>query len=316
MKLGPFGGDYEALANLVEQSWAENKESSLRYTPEFLRSCFEYPGTTVDLAPTIYQEGRPVAFIAGFPRNVEWNGKPEKLILSTLLTSSPATKGKGYGAWLWGDLARRSRGAGYEGMISLCVAGGQVNRIVEECGRRMGYPTARIFTIGYRSAIITQTAAQTQPCSDNDIDLFLELAAASTQRLPFRRVWTRPEAEWQCRDRTGAIVAASHTPGARGIITGYVIDTLASPPVRVLIIEDLLWDEMQSEARKRLLNEFLAQGASKGAKAASVAITGQTDYEVLKTSGFRSILRRMNVYVTRWEGPPPEPADALYLDVL
>src|SRR5687767_11870833 len=115
MKLAPFGGDYEALADLVEQSWAENKESSLRYTPEFLRSCFEYPGTTMELAPTIYQEGRPVAFIAGFPRNVEWNGKPEKLILSTLLTSSPATKGKGYGAWLWGDLARRSRGAGYGG---------------------------------------------------------------------------------------------------------------------------------------------------------------------------------------------------------
>jgi GNAT superfamily N-acetyltransferase len=316
MRLAPFNGDYEAVANLIEQSWAENKESSLRYTPEFIRSCFEYPGTTVDLAPTIYEGDRPVAFIAGFPRNVEWNEQRERLILSTLLTSSPETKGKGYGAWLWMDLARKAREAGYDGMISICVAGGHVNRIVEAGGARLGYATARIFTIGYQSIVLTSAAKEIRECSDADIDLFLELAETCNRQIALRRIWTRPEVEWQCRARTGAVVTASHTPEERGIVTGYVVDMVASPPVRVLVIEDLLWNEMQPDARTRLLNEFLAQGAARGAQYASVAITGYTAYESLRTVRFQPIRRRMNVYVTRWSGRPPEPVDALYLDVL
>lgn len=317
MRLAPFSGDYDALAKMVEQSWAENKESSLRYTPEFLRSCFEYPGVKPELAPTIYAGDRPVAFIAGFPRNVEWNRTPQNLILSTLLTSSPETKGKGYGAWLWIDLVRKSRAAGYHGLISMCVAGGNVNHIVEECGRRLGFPTVRLFTIGYRSLLLKNAASlapATEP-SAADIDLFLELASSSTRHLPFRRIWTRQEADWQCRTRTGAIFLASRTPGARGVITGYVVDALGSQPYRLLSIEDLLWDEMQPEARIAFLQQFLALGAARGAQIASVAITGQTGYDTLKRLRFRSILRQMNVYITRWDAPPPEPVDALYMDV-
>src|SRR5438045_1203060 len=106
MKLLTFNGDYLSLSEVVRESWSENKESTLNYTPEFLRSCFEYPGATTSLAPMICEDGKPVAFIAGFPRSVEWNGNPQRLLLSTLLTSSPRTKGKGFGAWLWIDLAQ------------------------------------------------------------------------------------------------------------------------------------------------------------------------------------------------------------------
>src|SRR5947209_12164893 len=158
MKLGPFTGDYDALAALIESSWAENRDSSLKYTPEFLRSCFAYPGASFDLAPAIYENGRPVAFIAGFPRHVIWNGRPQNLILSTLLTASPETKGKGYGAFLWMDLVKRTRAAGYDGMISICVEGGPVNRIVQQCSKRLGFPTTRIYDVRYRSILLDNGA--------------------------------------------------------------------------------------------------------------------------------------------------------------
>ena len=124
LSLDNFRGDWNTLADLIQRSWAENKESSLRYMPAFLQSCFEYPGTTAALAPTIYEDDQPVAFIAGLPRHFEWEGRNQKLLLSTLLTSAPEKKGKGYGAGLWVELAKRARAAGYDGLISLCVTAG------------------------------------------------------------------------------------------------------------------------------------------------------------------------------------------------
>jgi GNAT superfamily N-acetyltransferase len=314
MRLGPFNGDYDALAGLVERSWAENKDSSLKYTPEFLQSCFAYPGTSFDLAPTIYVNGRPVAFIAGFPRRVVWNGRPQNLMLSALLTSSPEAKGKGYGAWLWMDLAKRTRAAGYDGMISISLEGAPVNRIAEECSKRLAFPTARIYEVRYRS-ILLKNFAPAAPSGQTDIDLFLELAAKAAADAPLRRVWTREEAEWQCCGRTGAVFLACHHGNAHGVITGYVADTIGPNRSRVLSIEDFLWSDLGPDARAEFLKSFLARGAGEGAQIASVAITGQTDYETLKQLKFRNIVRQMNIYVTRWSNPAPERVDSMYLDV-
>ncbi len=313
MRLGPFSGDYEALSALVESSWAENKDSALKYTPELLRSCFAYPGTSFDLAPAIYEGGRLVAFIAGLPRRTVWNGKSQALILSTLLTSSPESKGKGYGAWLWMDLAKRTRAAGYDGMISICVDGGPVNRIVQECSKRLRFPTARIFQVHYRSILLGSMAPLPQT-AEPDIDLFLELTAKSSA-APLRRVWTRAEAEWQCHGRTGALFHACRDGNARGAIAGYVADMTGPSGLRMLSIEDLLWHELEPDARARLLREFLTLGAAHGARIASVAMTGGAQDDTLTRLKFRKIARRMNLHVTRWNDPAPECVDSMYLDV-
>lgn len=314
MKLGSFNQDYDALATLLQRSWAENKDASIKYTPEFLRSCFEYPGASVDLAPAIYEDESPVAFIAGFPRNVIWNRTPQKFILSTLLTSSPETKGKGYGAWLWMELIRRTRAAGYDGLISICVERGPVNGIVQECSRRMRLLTTRIYEVRYRSILLTKPGDgnRAKPAA---ADVFLDLASQASADLSLRRVWTKPEAEWQCRVRSGAVSVEAVDSRSRGVLTGYIADTIGPAQKRVLNVEDLLWDELDFDARVRLLSALLNEAAAQAADVASVPITGQTDYEPLKQLRFRSLGRQMNVYLTRWNDPPPAAVDAMYLDV-
>lgn len=314
MTLGSFNEDYDALASLVQRSWAENRDVSIKYTPEFLRSCFEYPGASVELAPTIYENGRPTAFIAGFPRNVIWNSRPQALILSTLLTSSPETKGRGYGAWLWMELARRTRAAGYDGMISICIEGGPVNGIVQECSRRLGFLTARVYEVRYRSMLLTKGNGG-DGATQAGADLFVDLAAQSGAHLGLRRVWTKAEADWQCRLRSGAISVEYAENGSRGVITGYVADVVGPAERRVLNIEDLLWNELDVDRRVHLLRALLDKAVEQGAHLASVPLTGQTDYEPLKQIRFRSLGRQMNVYLTRWEAPAPAPVDSMYLDV-
>ena len=129
-------------------------------------------------------------------------------------------------------------------------------------------------------------------------------------------LWTRAEAEWQCRGRTGAVVVSSQSAEGRGVITGYVIETLSATPMALLAVEDLFWDELQPAGRVQLLKDMLEQGAARGARIASVPVMGYTQLEPLRTLKFMPSSRRMNVYVTRWQEPAPEPVPNVYLDVL
>jgi GNAT superfamily N-acetyltransferase len=312
MKVSSFQGDYDELSNLVQRSWAENNDSHLRYTAGFLQNAFTYPNSSFDLAPCVYEHGRLVAFIAGFPRNVVWNGKRERLILSTLLTSSPDTRGKGYGAWLWLELIRRTQSSGYDGMISISVEGGAVNRIVAEGSRLLRVSSARIYEVRYQSLLLNGIYGDNS--TEGDVGLFLQLAAKTAGDCPLRRVWGRPEAEWQCRNRSGALSVQLEGGCGRGMITGYVADVAGPVELRALNIEDVLWDELDVTARMQLLRSFLAAGVARGAKVASIGMTNSTDYNPLKQGRFRSIRRQMNIYVTRWDRAP-EPVDSMYLDV-
>jgi len=52
--ISAFGGDFGQLAAMMQLSWAANKEESLLYTEPFLRSAFDYPGSSFELAPSVY----------------------------------------------------------------------------------------------------------------------------------------------------------------------------------------------------------------------------------------------------------------------
>ena len=114
LSIEDFRGDFAAVAALMQQSWAENREQSLLYTADFLASCFDYPGANFSLAPTLYDGGKPVAFAAGFPRHVRFKGRELRLLLITFLTVAKEYKKTGYGIVLWNELVRRAQAAGFD----------------------------------------------------------------------------------------------------------------------------------------------------------------------------------------------------------
>ena len=118
-----FRGDFGGIASLMEQSWAENNKQPLLYTKEFLKSCFEYPGASYALAPTLYRDDIPKAFVAGFPRRVRYKGRELNIVLITFLTVASEYKKMGYGVVIWSELVKRVRVAGFDGMVNYCVDG-------------------------------------------------------------------------------------------------------------------------------------------------------------------------------------------------
>jgi GNAT superfamily N-acetyltransferase len=316
-----FRGDFVQLASLMQTSWAENSGQALLYTSEFLSSCFEYPAADFSLAPAIYVASKPVGFAAGFPRNVRFNGRNQKIIVITFLTVSPEYKKKGLGIMLWSELVHRARAAGFDGMVNYCVDGEPMNAMIVGSCDRLKLPVARIYSARYMSIVLRPGNEHYDSSAKNQqaADVFLELAAPLVDHQPFARIWTKPEAAWQCVRRSEPIVEIFSVGGRSGLLTGYILPISDKAQTRCLLIEDILWGTLTADERQTLLQKLLKKASSAGVRLATVPVLGYADIGPFKKARFQSTRRVLHAYLTLWSAGhahlPSEPLPSMYLDI-
>jgi hypothetical protein len=98
-------------------------------------------------------------------------------------------------------------------------------------------------------------------------------------------------------------------------LTGYVIPILDSAGTRCLVVEDVLWDQLQPEERSELLAQFLSQAVSQGAQMATVPMLGYADLSAFKKFRFFPTRRVLHCYLTLFKNPfPLEPLPSMYVD--
>jgi GNAT superfamily N-acetyltransferase len=316
-----FRGDFTQLASLMQSSWAENSGQALLYTFEFLSSCFAYPGANFSLAPAIYVQSSLVAFVAGFPRHVKFNGREQKIIVISFLTVLPEYKKKGLGIILWSELVNRARAAGFDGMMNYCVDGAPMNTMIVGSCNRLKLPIARIFSARYMSTVLRPDNHSHGSNDDNlqAAGIFLELVAPLADSQPLARIWSKPEAEWQCARRSEPIVETFSAEGRSGLLTGYIMPISDKQRTGCLLIEDILWGTLTTEERQTLLQEFLQKAAGSGVRLATVPVLGYADMEPFKKARFQSTRRVLHAYLTLWSAGhadlPSEPLPSMYLDI-
>ncbi len=313
-----FRGDFEGLALFMQRSWAENKCQPLLYTAEFLKSCFSSPGASFHLAPTLYEDSRIAGFIAGFPRRVRYKGKEPRIIVVSFLTVASEYKKSGYGLVLWSELVKRARAAGFAGVMNYCVDGEPMANMMLGCYQQMKVPACRIFSVHYLTRLVLPKPSRTDPGNLDPgwVDGFLEAAARTAEAIPLARLWSREEAEWQCRQRAD-LVAVSHSAGGRqGFLTGYIMPIADRAQTKCLLIEDILWNDLASEERPVLVQKLVDRSASSGARMAVVPLLGYADPEAFAKSRFLRSPRVLHAYFGLWdEALEPEPVNSFYLDV-
>ena len=317
LSIEDFRGDYAEVADLVQRSWMENSNQSLMYTPDFVASYFEYPGSNFSLAPTLYDGSKPLAFIAGFPRRLKFRGRELKVILSSFLSVSSEYKKRGYGVVLWGELVKRAQAAGFDGMVNYCVDGEPMNGMILGCCRAMKLPTERIFSVGYQMRILqSKMVSQLElKIESNDVEVLLRTAGSIAEHAPLARIWSEKEAEWQCR-RYGAVVARHASGPRQGVLTGHVVEIANSRRTKCLIIEDVLWGTLEQPERLALVRKLLDQVVEVGAQMAIVPNLGYADMGPFGAARFRRSPRVLQAYLTVFKGdPPPEVVSSMYLDV-
>ena len=140
---------------------------------------------------------------------------------------------------------------------------------------------------------------------------------AISESAPLSRVWTRAEAEWQCRGRSGALAVTLLEGDRRGMLTGYVteVETPAAQLARAAILEDLLWGNLDSAQRATLLRQFLQAASACGCQSVSCPVLGYASTEPLTAAGFRPSRRVLQTYLTLWNGQEPDCLPSLYIDV-
>jgi hypothetical protein len=291
------------------------------YTSEFLSSCFKYPEADFSMSPAIYVQSKPVGFVAGFPRHVKLNGRQQKIIIITFLTVLPEYKKKGLGIMLWSELVNRARAAGFDGMVNYCVDGEPMNAMIVGSCNRLKLPVARIYSARYMSTVL-RSGNHSHDSSDKNqqtAGIFLDLAAPLVDSQPLARIWTKPEAEWQCVRRSEHITETAFVGGRSGLLTGYIMSISDKQHTRCLLIEDILWGTLTAEERQTVLQKFLKKAASAGVRLATVPVLGYADMEPFKKARFQSTRRVLHAYLTLWSAGhanlPAEPLPSMYLDV-
>jgi hypothetical protein len=310
-----FRGDHERVAGLIQEAWSDNTDRPLFYSPEYLMSLFDYPGADLSLAPALYEGSEPLGFVAGFPRRVRYMGRESRIAVVTLLSVSPSHKNRGYGILIWSELVRRIRAAGFDGMVNYCVVGGAMDAMILGACRLLKLPVERVFTVRYLTCLLWPGS----PGAASDggrIDDFLSLAAGVADRVPLAQVWSPPEAEWQCRRRTGALVLGQESGSRRGMLTGQLVPVADPKRTVSLLIDDVLWGDLEPMERVDLVRRIKRDAAERGARLAVVPIQGYADQAAFLDAGFRPSGRTIHAYLSIWSHPMSGgPLDAMYMPV-
>jgi hypothetical protein len=314
-----FRGDFQEVSRMIERSWAENSYQPLLYEPDFLASCFDYPAARYSLAPTIYKSDEPLAFGAVLPRRVRLAGRDLNLGINAFLTSASDYKKRGYGLIVWDELVKRARAAGLDGMLNYCMEGEAMNGIISGCCRMLKLPTAHAYVVHYWSRMLqsrnTESAAENTGA--NLVEHFIELTASLADRTPLARLWSLDEADWQCHRRFGAVVAEIERGQRRGILTGYVMTIANASRTKCLMIDDVLWGDLEAPERSKLVRVLLDRAALAGAQVAVLPVLGYADLSPFHEARFRPSRQVLHAYLTVWNGEPfTEPLSSMYIDVI
>ena len=280
-----FRGDYEGLASVMRDSWADGPGAPYLYTADLLAEWLGYPGT--ELTPAIYTDEGLVAFAAGLPRQVELAGAARRVLICTFLTVAPAQKAAGYGIVVWSELMRRAATAGYDGVVNYCADGQAMHRMIETGCRLLDLPLERVKSFRYlvgtlAPALRTADGSRERPRARRLVEAAVGEGARGRDDDQARlwRVWSEAEAEWQL-SRAGMIAVSD----GEALLTGSVATVADDARSRYLVVDDVLWGSARPEARHRLLADLLAQAADAGAGYVIVPMMGYADVRPFLVAG-------------------------------
>jgi len=313
-QLQAFNGDFAELAALMQSSWAENVQEPLAYSEQFLASALSQPGASLDLCPSLYEDGKLVAFGAGLPRNLRVGDRSCKVLLDSFITVAPTHKGRGLGGLIWSGIAGAAKRHGHDGLITFCVEGDRMNGSLLKFAERYSLPTQESLAVRYLARPVPKGRATEVTTADPEC--LLQASENLDAAIGFRRVWTADDAEWQCRRREGALGVSLEREGKCGAITAYAMPTAGAKPVLCGLVEDVLWEGLEHADRKQLVSSLVDAASAAHIDLLLVPNLQFTELTPFAEAGFRSTRRTLQMYLTSWsENFPLHEVTSAYIDV-
>jgi hypothetical protein len=100
------------------------------------------------------------------------------------------------------------------------------------------------------------------------------------------------------------------------MLMGYIMPVANASRTKCLIVEDVLWGDLEPQERDRLAKALLDRAALAGVQMAVAPHLGYADFEPFHAARFRPSQRALHAYLTVWNGEPcTEALPSMYLDV-
>jgi hypothetical protein len=297
----------------MKSSWAENVQEPLAYSEQFLASALAQPGASFDLCPAMNEDGKLVAFGAGFPRNLRVGNESCSVLLDSFITVAPTHKGRGLGGLIWSGIADVSKRHGHDGLITFCVEGDRMNGSLLKFAERYSLPTEKSLAVRYLGRPVPKGLGAAVMKADPGC--LLRAAEGLDAAVGFKRMWTAEEADWQCLRRDGAFGASLERDGKCGAVSAYAMPTAGAKPVLCGLVEDVLWGELEAADRKQLVTRLLEAASAAKVDLLLVPNLQYTEMAPFTQAGFRSTRRALQMYVTSWsEKLPLQEMTSAYID--
>ena len=97
----------DAASRILEESWPT---PHVRYSPQYLRWQFGFPGPLPPLAVAAFEDAEPVGFAGATPRRARFRGHSAPLYIVSFVSVRPAWRRSGIAAALYAELLRSVRG--------------------------------------------------------------------------------------------------------------------------------------------------------------------------------------------------------------
>jgi GNAT superfamily N-acetyltransferase len=305
MQIQDLRQDFEAMSALMHESWGGAARGA-------------FLGASLADAAAVYDGDALQGFVCAFPRRARLAARDLNLQCLTFLTCAPGVRGQGIGTQLWREALKRAHARGYDGCVYYFQDGSPTQAIAARAASGMGYQVHRLLNFGYLGKALGGPPTTTVPSAANcaNVDVFLELSGTLAAGTCLSRVWTPPEADWQCSRRLGTLAVERTTHDGAGILTGYVMPLDDPGQTRICVLEDILYQKFSQGDRQLLLSDLLGMAASTGATMAIVPLLGYADMGTFRDLGFRRLLRKMHAELTVFDAAiEPDRSSALYMDV-
>jgi hypothetical protein len=100
------------------------------------------------------------------------------------------------------------------------------------------------------------------------------------------------------------------------MLVGYIMPVANASRTKCLIVEEVLWGDLEPQERDRLVKAFLDRATLAGVQMAAAPHLGYADLEPFHAARFRPSQRALHTYLTVWNGEPcTEALPSIYLDV-
>jgi hypothetical protein len=317
---------FAEVAGLMQRTWSR---PCWCYDDGLLARHIQRPSGDPSLAIGQVHEatGALASFQAYMPFDVEYFGRPYRVVFASFLTVSREFQRQGLAGPQQGRLIEKAIDKGYDLYLTMCEEGAASNRSVEKIFSTFGIAVTKVRVIHYRAstrALIERVlpgepSSRTRPYRRDDRERALALVRAAGRDTQLRKIVAAQDIDFLFLDAPHSLSFVYEVDGlVRALVNVLVLEVLEATATKTnLYFENVLFGDLDLHEQEEFLGDVLSLLGERHFAMAFIPNIGYAPMAAFQKYHFRVMPRAINVLAAplRKNIANIKPVDAFYFDV-